>query len=224
MKACPTASVTCGGTWQDTACIRLYLRGGKSQSVANCPNRQVHAMLDVWWNGRAWPVAGGLDGRKPAREERRSPPCLLAIFPKKSGDTCIHILKTDKKRGREREKGERERGREGGGWSRGYCLSPTSYLSPTDETFLSTVTGSPRQGGSSEAGARLRSGWGARGPNRFCATCWVSPLTCAVTVDSLVRAGGERCLLLWWGRGGTSNGLRYLRWGGDGEAVQPEKG
>jgi len=26
--------------------------------------------------------------------------------------------------------------------------------------------------------------------------------------------------LLWKGR---ANGLRYLRWGGDGEAVQPEK-
>jgi len=28
-------------------------------------------------------------------------------------------------------------------------------------------------------------------------------------------------LLFWTGR---ANGLRYLRWGGGGEAVQPEKG
>jgi hypothetical protein len=33
--------------------------------------------------------------------------------------------------------------------------------------------------------------------------------------DSGVPAGGEAS---------AENGLRYLRWGGDGEAVQPEKG
>ena len=54
----------------------------------------------------------------------------------------------------------------------------------------------------------------------------VDVLTCPLQAERNIRATIEskNCFFMRLFCKEPANGLRYLRWGGDGEAVQPEKG